>query len=52
MQALTLDAMFVERGVSGSMPVTERPEGAALWRKLGKGDTLIAAKLDRLLLCP
>jgi putative DNA-invertase from lambdoid prophage Rac len=48
MQALTLDAMFVERGVSGSMPVTERPEGAALWRKLGKGDTLIAAKLDRL----
>lgn len=48
MQAIALDAMFVERGVSGSLPVTERPEGAALWGRLQQGDTIIAAKLDRL----
>jgi hypothetical protein len=30
MQALPLDAVFVERGVSGSKPLGERPEGARL----------------------
>jgi DNA invertase Pin-like site-specific DNA recombinase len=48
MHALALDAVFVERGVSGSLPVTERPQGAALWGRLQRGDTVIAAKLDRL----
>jgi DNA invertase Pin-like site-specific DNA recombinase len=48
MQGTTLDAVFVERGVSGSIPVTERPEGALLWSGLQKGDTLVASKLDRL----
>ena len=30
MQGLTIDRMFVERGVSGSRPLGDRPEGGAL----------------------
>lgn len=48
MHGLDLHSVFVERGVSGSVPVTERPEGGAMWDALQKGDTVIAAKLDRL----
>ncbi len=48
MQAQPLDQVFVERGVSGSVPLAERPEGARLWSGLRRGDTVVAAKLDRL----
>jgi DNA invertase Pin-like site-specific DNA recombinase len=48
MHALTLDGVMVEEGVSGSIPVQDRPAGAALFAKLKKGDIVIAAKLDRL----
>ena len=48
MQGLPLDAVFVERGVSGSKPLGERPEGARLLAALKSGDTVIAAKLDRM----
>lgn len=48
MSGVTLGKVFVERGVSGSIPVGERPEGRALWASLKAGDTLVAAKLDRL----
>jgi putative DNA-invertase from lambdoid prophage Rac len=48
MQGQTLDAVFVERGVSGSIPLSDRPEGGRLWAQLRKGDVLVAAKLDRL----
>lgn len=48
MQAQALDAVFVERGVSGSVPLAERPEGARLWSGLRRGDTVVVAKLDRL----
>jgi len=48
MQGRQLDAVFVERGVSGSVPVAERPEAGRLWLQLQRGDTLVAAKLDRL----
>jgi putative DNA-invertase from lambdoid prophage Rac len=48
MHGLTLDALYVERGVSGSMPVAERPEGAKLWATMNAGDIVIAHKLDRL----
>lgn len=48
MQALRLDTMFVERGVSGSVKVTERPRGGAMWSALKPGDVVVAAKLDRL----
>ncbi len=30
MQGQRLDAVFVERGVSGSVPLVQRPEGARL----------------------
>src|SRR4051812_50158542 len=48
MQGQPLDAVFVERGVSGSVPLLERPEGGRLWARLRRGDTLVASKLDRL----
>jgi DNA invertase Pin-like site-specific DNA recombinase len=48
MQGLALDALYVERAVSGSVPVSERPEGKRLWAQLQRGDTIIAPKLDRL----
>jgi DNA invertase Pin-like site-specific DNA recombinase len=48
MHGLAIDRIFVERAVSGSVPVTERPEGKALFALLAKDDTVIAPKLDRL----
>ncbi len=48
MQGLTIDRMFVERGVSGSRPLGERPEGAALLALLQPGDVVITPKLDRM----
>jgi len=40
--------VLVEGGVSGSIPVEERPVGGALFAKLERGDIVISAKLDRL----
>lgn len=40
-------AMYVERGVSGSVPFAERPEGARLLAAIRPGDVLVIAKLDR-----
>ena len=48
MQGLTLDGVVVEEGVSGSIPVHERPKGGPLFAGLKKGDVVIAPKLDRL----
>ena len=48
MHALTLSDVLVEEGVSGSIPVEERPAGRALFAGLQRGDIVIAAKLDRL----
>jgi DNA invertase Pin-like site-specific DNA recombinase len=48
MQGLKLDKVFVERGVSGSRPLGDRPEGAALLAVLQPGDTVITPKLDRM----
>jgi putative DNA-invertase from lambdoid prophage Rac len=48
MNGLTLDSIFVERGVSGSKPLGERPEGARLLAGLKSGDVLITPKLDRM----
>lgn len=44
---LTLDGVFVEKGVSGGMEFKSRPSGSRLIAELGKGDTLIFPKLDR-----
>ena len=48
MLGLTLDRVFVERGVSGSKPIGERPEGAALLVALRPGDVVLTPKLDRM----
>jgi putative DNA-invertase from lambdoid prophage Rac len=48
MHDLTLAGVLIEEGVSGSIPVEDRPVGGALFAKLQKGDIVIAAKLDRL----
>ena len=48
MQGLTLRGVTVEEGVSGSIPVQQRPKGGPLFAKLRKGDIVIAPKLDRL----
>ena len=45
---LTIDRHFVERGVSGSVPLDERPEGKALLAILKPGDVIITPKLDRM----
>lgn len=42
-----LTKVYVERGVSGSRPLEERPEGKVLRAVLKPGDTVVAAKLDR-----
>jgi putative DNA-invertase from lambdoid prophage Rac len=48
MHGLTLDEMFVERGVSGSKPLAGRPEGSKLLALLKPGDVVITPKLDRM----
>src|SRR3954468_14827053 len=45
---LTVDKIFVERGVSGSKPLADRPEGAALLAAIKPSDVIITAKLDRM----
>ena len=48
MLGLQIDHVYVERGVSGSKPLSDRPEGARLLAVLREGDTVIAPKLDRM----
>lgn len=48
MHGLALDRVFREKGVSGSKPLDQRPEGAALIEALAPGDVVITAKLDRM----
>lgn len=43
-----LDATFIDRGVSGSKQLGERPEGGRLMAALKPGDCVIVSKLDRL----
>jgi putative DNA-invertase from lambdoid prophage Rac len=45
---MTIEKVYVERGVSGSKPLDARPEGGALIRELRRGDTVITPKLDRM----
>jgi putative DNA-invertase from lambdoid prophage Rac len=48
MQGMQVEQMFVERGVSGSTRLHERPQGAKLLGILKPGDVVITPKLDRL----
>jgi DNA invertase Pin-like site-specific DNA recombinase len=47
MHGLKLDSIVVEEGVSGSVPLGERPAGGGLLDSLQEGDSIVAAKLDR-----
>ena len=46
-QGWDLDHVFVERGISGGKALADRPEGAKLLKRLRRGDTIVAPKLDR-----
>jgi putative DNA-invertase from lambdoid prophage Rac len=48
MRGFDLAEVVVEEGISGSVPVADRPAAGPLFAKLSKGDILIAPKLDRL----
>ena len=48
MQGEALAHLYVERGVSGSVPIANRPEGGGMWARLRRGDVVVASKLDRL----
>jgi putative DNA-invertase from lambdoid prophage Rac len=48
MHGLAVERVFVERGVSGSKPLGDRPQGAALLESLKPGDIVITPKLDRM----
>lgn len=48
MHGMEITGTFVERGVSGSVPLHDRPEGARLLDGLSKGDVIVCAKLDRM----
>jgi putative DNA-invertase from lambdoid prophage Rac len=48
MKGLEIGHVFVERGVSGSTHLNERPQGAALLAALEPGDVVVTAKLDRM----
>jgi DNA invertase Pin-like site-specific DNA recombinase len=41
-------AVFQDEGVSGGTPLSDRPAGAKLMEAIQPGDTIVAAKLDRL----
>jgi DNA invertase Pin-like site-specific DNA recombinase len=41
-------SVYVDEGVSGSVPLIERPRGREMLTAAGKGDIIVAAKLDRL----
>lgn len=48
MQGWTVSEIFVEAGVSGSVPLAERPQGERLLGAASKGDMIITPKLDRM----
>jgi putative DNA-invertase from lambdoid prophage Rac len=47
MKGWSVAEFFVEAGVSGSVPLADRPEGQRLLAALQPGDVVITAKLDR-----
>jgi putative DNA-invertase from lambdoid prophage Rac len=48
MHGLAVEHVFVERGVSGSKPLGDRPQGGALLAAVKPGDVVITPKLDRM----
>jgi DNA invertase Pin-like site-specific DNA recombinase len=47
MKGWTVAEHFIERGVSGSLPLADRPEGNRMLATVGKNDIIVVAKLDR-----
>lgn len=48
MKGWTVAGFFVETGVSGSVPLADRPEGRRLIAAVTGGDVIVAPKLDRM----
>jgi putative DNA-invertase from lambdoid prophage Rac len=48
MKGWTVSGFFVETGVSGSVPLADRPEGQRLLTAVVRDDVIVAAKLDRM----
>ena len=48
MHGLVIDQVFIERGVSGSKPLADRPQGRALLDALKSGDVILTSRLDRM----
>jgi DNA invertase Pin-like site-specific DNA recombinase len=48
MHDMTVAKHFVEKAISGSVPLAERPQGKALLAALKPGDVVITPKLDRM----
>jgi DNA invertase Pin-like site-specific DNA recombinase len=48
MQGWTVSEIFVEAGVSGSVPLADRPQGQRLLGAVQRGDIIITTKLDRM----
>lgn len=48
MHNLPIDKVFIEEGISGSVPLFERPQGQILLAMLKPGDAVITSKLDRM----
>lgn len=44
----TIDRMYIERGMSGSKPLNDRPQGALLLSALQAGDVILTTRLDRM----
>jgi DNA invertase Pin-like site-specific DNA recombinase len=47
MRGWEVSEFFVDGGVSGSVPIAERPEGKRLLGTVEKGDAIVTARLDR-----
>jgi len=47
MHGFALDEIMIEEGISGSIPLDQRPAGGPMLAQLKAGDIVIAAKLDR-----
>lgn len=44
----SFDGFFIDKGISGGKPLSERPSGKKLLEALKEGDAVIALKLDRM----
>jgi len=48
LQDLQVTKIHIDRAVSGSKPIALRPAGAEMFAMLGKGDVIVASRLDRM----